>query len=404
MTTRSPDPDVAGTGMRRVLFVDDERNILDGLARMLRCMRGEWEMDCAESVDQALEFLREADYDAVVSDINMPGRDGFDLLREIRCDERTVDVPVIILTGNAERSLKSEALNLGATDLLNKPVAREDLVARVRSVLRLKAYEDKIKRDRDTFEARVRKRTADLERSRIEMIWRLGKAGEFRDSDTGNHVVRVGYYSLELAKTLGLDSAVATRLFITAPLHDLGKIGIPDHILLKPGKLTPDEWVSMKQHARIGAEILKCNVMGRGRAEVLGGVTLNEASLLGGEPLTEMASSIALNHHERWDGGGYPSGLTGDEIPIEARVAMVADVYDALSSKRPYKEAFPESKVLAIMRHGTGTQFDPEVFAAFERSMGVFRQIASDFGDDMEVQGDIRPALEELVVAQDPVS
>lgn len=390
--------------MRRVLFVDDERNILDGLARMLRCMRGEWEMDCAESVDQALEFLREADYDAVVSDINMPGRDGFDLLREIRCDERTVDVPVIILTGNAERSLKSEALNLGATDLLNKPVAREDLVARVRSVLRLKAYEDKIKRDRDTFEARVRKRTADLERSRIEMIWRLGKAGEFRDSDTGNHVVRVGYYSLELAKTLGLDSAVATRLFITAPLHDLGKIGIPDHILLKPGKLTPDEWVSMKQHARIGAEILKCNVMGRGRAEVLGGVTLNEASLLGGEPLTEMASSIALNHHERWDGGGYPSGLTGDEIPIEARVAMVADVYDALSSKRPYKEAFPESKVLAIMRHGTGTQFDPEVFAAFERSMGVFRQIASDFGDDMEVQGDIRPALEELVVAQDPVS
>ncbi|MFT4540422.1 MAG: putative two-component system response regulator [Planctomycetota bacterium] len=387
--------------MKRILFVDDERNLLAGLARLLRDMRREWDMDFATSAEKALEFLQASDYDAVISDINMPIMDGFDLLRQIRADERTADIPVVILTGNAERSLKRRALDLGATDLLNKPADREELVARIKSVLRLKAYQDRIKLDKDTLEIRVRERTAELERSRIEMIWRLGKAGEFRDSDTGNHVVRVGYYSLELANTLGLDRAFARRLFITAPLHDIGKIGTPDSILLKPGKLTPDEWIIMKQHTLIGAEILKNNMIGSRQSEVLGEIFSSSSggALPEGGHLTEMSASIALNHHERWDGGGYPSGLIGEEIPVEARITTLADVYDALSSKRPYKKAFPEDEVFSIMREGVGTQFDPEAFAAFERSKAAFREIASELADDVEIQADIGAALEDQEAA-----
>jgi putative two-component system response regulator len=368
--------------IKRILFIDDEQRILDSLARMLRGMHGEWEMRFVNSVDRALEVMSEWEVDAVVSDVKMPGKDGFDFLRLHRENDRVSDVPVLILTGCGERGMKREALDLGATDLLGKPVDREELVARIKSILRLKAYQDKIKQDRETLEERVSQRTAELERSRVEMIWRLGKAGEFRDTDTGNHVVRVGYYSLELANVLGLGADIARNIFITAPLHDLGKIATPDSILLKPGKLTPQEWSVMKQHTRIGAEILRSNVFGSGRSEVLGDVLFtSESRIFENDALTEMGASIALNHHEQWSGGGYPNGLKGEEIPIEARIVSLADVFDALCSKRSYKPALAEDEVLSIMRGGVGTQFDPEAFDAFERSLDAFRQIAGEFAD-----------------------
>lgn len=382
---------------KRVLFVDDEHRVLEGLRRMLRDLRGEWEMSFAASADEAMRLLLKSDYDAVISDVNMPVKDGFDLLRAIRSDEHTRDIPVVILTGNAEQGLKRRALDMGATDLLNKPADREDLIARIENVVRLKRYQDRIKQDKATLELRVRERTAELERSRMELIWRLGKAGEFRDTDTGNHVVRVGYYALELANALGLDPEFGRRLFVTAPLHDLGKIGIPDAILLKPGKLTPAEWDVMKQHTRIGAKILRENVFNEHAAAILGDIL--GADLEQGNPLTEMGASIAMNHHERWDGSGYPAGIEGEEIPIEARITTLADVYDALSSKRPYKEAFPEEKVLHIMRQGVGTQFDPEAFATFERSLDAFRRIGVELADDTAIHSDLRPAVEELEAA-----
>ncbi|MFT5050333.1 MAG: putative two-component system response regulator [Chlamydiales bacterium] len=372
------------TTKRRVLFVDDEARILDGLRRMLRAERDTWDMTFVGGVDAALSMLEDVPHDAVVSDINMPGRDGFDLLEAIRANDQTCDIPVVILTGNGERGMKRRALDLGATDLLNKPVDRDELIARIRSVLRLKGYTDEIKVYSAELEERVQARTAELEIARAELVWRLGKAGEFRDSDTGFHVVRVGYYAQCLAEKIGLESKLVREIFLAAPLHDVGKIGIPDRILLKPAKLEPDEWEIMMTHTTIGAEILKAQSSAADHARVLG--TLAETDAIADNPFARVGAEIAEAHHERWDGGGYPHRLAGEDIPIAARITAIGDVYDALSSERPYKPAMKEEEVLEIMRKGCGTQFDPEIFAAFEASLPDFRQIQVQFRDEQPVE------------------
>ncbi|MFT5285347.1 MAG: putative two-component system response regulator [Planctomycetota bacterium] len=383
----------------KILFVDDETKILDGLRRILRAETKHWEMTFVDGVDKALEVLAEVDHDAVVSDFNMPVRDGLDLLRTIRSNPDTTDIPVVILTGNGEPEIKRRALDDGATDLLNKPVDRGDLIARLRSVLRLKDYMDQIKNHGKLLEQRVRERTAELEYSRAEVIWRLGKAGEFRDSDTGFHVIRVGLFAQQLARQLKLQEAHIREIFLSAPLHDIGKIGIPDRILLKPGKLTEEEWVVMRSHATIGGQILRARPMAMEHSR-----TLNELANLDqvtGNAFAEVGAVIAENHHERWDGTGYPLGRQGTDIPISARITSVADVYDALSSKRPYKEAFEEEKVLATMRAQSGKQFDPEVLAAFEDSLPIIRDIQNNFKDvpegDAKAQADATKAAEDLL-------
>lgn len=366
----------------RILFVDDEPRILDAFRRMLSGQNPDWETIFALSADEALEKTAETDFDAVVSDIAMPGKNGFDLLTMLRGSEKTKDVPVIIVTGDAEHSLKRRALDLGASDLLNKPVATDDLIARLQSVLRLKSYQDEIKAQNEILERRVRERTKELELSRLDIIARLAKAGEYRDEDTGNHVARVGWYCRIVAEALGRDADFTDLVFLASPLHDIGKIGIPDHILLKPGKLSFDEWDIMEQHCVIGAQILRedpktlhlldSDLMRRVREE-----SANYEN-----PFLEMASSIALHHHERWDGKGYPKGLKQTEIPLEARITALADIYDALGSKRPYKPAFPEDKVRSIMRNEAGKHFDPDVYAAFEETFEEIRSIRIQFSDE----------------------
>ena len=374
MSFDKPQPNGSEQPKDRILFVDDEEPLLRSLRRILRNKRDVWQLFFESSVDSALDFLARQEVDAIVSDIQMPIRDGFDLLRTIREDSRLSEIPVVILTGNGERGLKNQALNLGASDLLNKPIEAEDLVARITSVLRLKKAQDQLRHQNTNLEALVRERTYALERSRLELIWRLSKAGEYRDNETGHHVVRVGHYCRALADALGLDPDFKEIVYLTAPLHDVGKIGIPDSILLKPGKLDPDEWTAMKRHTEIGAEILLMKspveqfAHTRPPSQV---VTQTELR----NPLVEFAADIALAHHERWDGKGYPKGLSEEQIPLAARLTAIADVYDALGSKRPYKPAFSEEKVLSIMREGRGTQFDPEVFEAFERSLNNFRDI-----------------------------
>ena len=363
---------------RRILFVDDEPLVLRSIGRMLARRVG-WSLDFASSVEEAWSKLDAQPYDALVTDVNMPGRSGFDLLGDVRRDERFATMPVVVLTGAGNVDFKRRALDLGASDLLDKPVDREDLMARLRNAIRLKDQQDELRRQRAQLEDLVRARTLALERARIELVWRLGVAGEYRDNETGYHVVRVGYFARHLARVLGMDPSFSDTLFLTAPLHDIGKIGIPDGILLKPGTLNPTEWEVMRRHTEIGAQILRArfehpvNLEGVADAEALAGDIKN--------PFVDMAAAVALAHHERWDGNGYPYKLKGEAIPVEARITAVADVFDALSSERPYKEAFPEEKVLAIMARGAGTHFDPEIYEAFLRTLDDFREIREAFVD-----------------------
>lgn len=362
-----------------MLLVDDDLRVLGSLERVLRRQAPELQVLCASSVDEALDFVDAYPVDVVVTDVQMPERDGFELLAELQADARLAIIPVVVLTGTEEYSVKRRALEAGAHDLLSKPVSPADLVARLRAALRLKRAQDGMRDHNRRLEAEVAARTADLERSHVELVYRLGVAGEYRDNETGNHVLRVGYYARWLAEHLGLDHAACERVFLTAPLHDIGKIAIPDAILLKPGRLEPEEWAVMRTHASIGAEILR-----RPFVDPRAAFDLHAPRVLSSSPLIVCAANIAAHHHERWDGAGYPDGLAGEAIPLEARITAIADVYDALSSRRPYKAAFPEEEVLAIMRRGAGKQFCPEVFAAFEAGIAAFRDIRMTLADDAD--------------------
>ncbi len=367
----------------RVLFVDDDPKFLDGLRRMLRPHRKEWTMIFLGSAAEALREMRGSIVDTLVSDLQMPHQTGFDLLQRIEMSPSWRHIPVIIMTGAAERDLKRRALDQGATDLLNKPVDPADLIARIRSALRLKTYQDQIRGQNDILERNVRERTRALDASRVDLIWRLGRVAEFRDEQTGNHIMRVGSYCKMLAEALGTPREFADMIFLTSPLHDIGKIGIPDGILLQPRKLTPTEWDIMRRHCAIGAEILRQETWTRSPLFAVSCVDSNEADNQR-NPVLEMASSIALAHHEWWDGTGYPQRLSGEAIPLEARIVAVADVYDALSSARPYKPALPEHTVLDIMGQQVGTHFDPVVYEAFLRSRAAFRTILGQLADHAE--------------------
>ncbi len=371
----------------RILFVDDEPQVLEGLKRMLSFMDDEWDMTFLDSPETLLEHMASGVCDGVVSDLKMPGINGFELLEELCGSEKTKDVPVVILTGAGEDDLKRRALELGATDLLNKPVAREDLLARIKSMLRLKSVQDELKRHNALLEQRVRERTAELEASRIEIIWRLAKASEYRDEQTGNHVMRVGCYCRLLAEELGMDRRFTELLFLTSPLHDVGKIGIPDSILLNKGKLAPEEWRIMQGHCAVGEAILLQQPKGMEPFLAWQVGDASEHARRSDNLLLGMAGRIARAHHEWWDGSGYPDGLAGEDIPLEARIVALADVYDALGSARPYKPAYSEDEVLAIIREENGAHFDPSVLTAFEKVLGEFRSVRTQYSGHVPVAG-----------------
>jgi putative two-component system response regulator len=370
----------------RVLFVDDEPQVLDGLRRVLSPQRNRWDMYFAPSGDEAWDRLHASGADAVVSDVHMPGVSGLELLARMRNTEATGDIPVVIVTGSAERDMKRIALDLGASDLINKPVEVNELVARVRSALRLKDYQDAIKAHNLQLRQKVEARTRELAASRLDVIWRLAKLAEFRDTDTGNHVVRVGFYCQAVAESLNAGPDFTSMLFLTSPLHDIGKIAIPDAILRKPGRLDAREREIMKQHCVLGARILQQDHDGPVPSSISG---LEVAELGPSGPnasnhLLAMAATIALTHHEHWDGQGYPQGLKGEDVPLPARLVAVADVFDALTSCRPYKPACTEVEALAIMREQAGRHFDPFVFSAFEKSMDSIRAVRARFTDQKD--------------------
>ncbi len=363
----------------KIMVVDDEPiNIMvavkylehAGFSRVLSSgdARGAFAMVCQEAPD------------VLLLDIMMPEVDGLAILREIRATPRFAQLPVIILTAVEDRQVKAAALELGATDFLTKPVDPMELIPRVRNALSIKTYQDYLAHQARELKHLVQQRTAELAASRLEVIHCLGRAAEFRDNDTGMHVVRVGRYAATIALRLGFDEATVELLEHAAPLHDLGKIGIPDAILLKPGKLDPEEFELMKRHCEFGARIVEETSLEDRRR-------LSSSTLLGMElqgishsPTLRMAGLIALTHHEKWDGSGYPLGLRGEEIPIESRITAVADVFDALSSQRPYKPPFPLEKCFTILEEGRGRHFDPTVLDAFfaskEEVLTIFRVFA----------------------------
>jgi len=348
----------------KIMMVDDEKLNIYVVAEYLKA-DGYRDLIYTDEPFQALWLASRERPDAILLDIHMPRLSGFDILKQIRADADLARTPVVILTSSTDDDVKLRALELGATDFLQKPVHSGELLARLRNILMAKAYQDHLRHYSEALEAAVRQRTAELEASRQDVIHCLARAAEYRDDDTGHHVIRVGRYARVIGEQLGMDLASLELLEHAAKLHDIGKIGIPDAILLKPCQLTTAEFATMQKHSNFGKRIIDRMADNepdqlRQHAE-LGSKILNA----GRSQLLTLAMKIALTHHERWDGTGYPLGLAGTDIPLEGRITAVADVFDALSTRRPYKPAFPLDKCFSIMAEGRESHFDPNVLDAF---------------------------------------
>ena len=347
-----------------IMIIDDESYNVLVVRKFLQHAGYENFMTTTES-PRAIDLMKKDPPDVVLLDIMMPEVSGIDILRVMKMTPELSTIPVIILTASPDPALKTQALELGATDFLAKPVDPSELVLRVKNVLAAKSHFDMLARYSVDLERQVHERTRALEASRRHIIFCLAKASEFRDNDTGHHVIRVGKYAGAIARELGYSPAQVEALEQAAQLHDVGKIGIPDAILHKPGKLDPDEYAFIQKHASFGKQIIECMPEGEWqnlkRHTRLGGQLLDVKA----EPIMRMASRIALTHHEWWNGEGYPLGLAGDDIPIEGRITAVADVFDALSSRRPYKKPFPREKCFEMLDEKRGTQFDARVLDAF---------------------------------------
>jgi putative two-component system response regulator len=355
----------------RIMIVDDEPVNVKVVRKYLQ-IAGYTDFITTSESPTAMSMIRRDKPDIILLDVMMPQVSGLKILQDIRTDPDLAHLPVIILTASTDADTKRSALELGATDFLGKPVDAADLVPRVRNCLLVKAHHDHLARYSNHLETEVRLRTAELEKSRLHVVHCLARAAEYRDDDTGRHVVRVGKYAAILARELGLPTEQVAMIELAAQLHDVGKIGIPDSILLKPGRLDPEEFKLMQRHCEYGRLIILPDAPA---SRALGGRRTSNRSLL------ELAADIAFTHHERWDGTGYPSNLAGEQIPLEGRITAVADVFDALASRRPYKGAFPLESCISIVKDGRGRQFDPAVVDALLRRIGEFSTVAQHMAD-----------------------
>lgn len=348
----------------KVMIIDDEELIIRVVRRFLSA-HGYENFVTLTDPREAMRSIEESKPDVVLLDINMPHLSGMEILRLRAQSSELQLIPFIVLSANAESQIRQQALELGAADFLNKPVDSAELVLRVQNALILKRYNDCLMGYANSLEQIVLERTDMLERSREHIIHCLARAAEFRDNETGEHVIRVGKYSSLIAQQLGFDAKYCRQIELASQLHDVGKIGVPDSILLNNSKLSMEEFEVMKTHCQLGIQIIAPVALAETeqvrRHSTIGGKIMEGME----SPLLEMAVEIARTHHEKWDGTGYPSGLTGDAIPISGRIVCVADVFDALCSERPYKPRFTLKKCLEIMISERGTRFDPKVLDAF---------------------------------------
>lgn len=336
---------------KTILIVDDTPDNIDVLAEVLS---PHYQTKIALNGEKALRIAAgEHKPDLILLDIMMPGISGYDVCQRLKRNSDTHGIPVIFVTAMNEMEDEKKGLEMGAVDYITKPISPAIVLARVRTHLALYDQTRELER-------LVALRTAELEKTRSQIIRRLGRAAEFKDNETGNHVIRMSHYSRLIALASGMADAQVDILFHAAPMHDVGKIGVPDHILLKPAKLDVLEWDIMRKHPAMGAEII-------GEHK---------------DPLLQAAHSVALTHHEKWDGTGYPAGLKGEDIPIFSRIVAIADVFDALTTARPYKEAWSVEAALKMIEEGAGHHFDPGLMPALEAALPEMLKIKEQYSEE----------------------
>ncbi len=339
----------------RLLIVDDEEANVRLLTRTLTQAGYEHVTSTSDPREARGMYIRQRP-DLILLDLQMPHLDGYEVMEQLAAVSEATYLPILVITGDLNPDARQRALSMGAKDFIYKPFDPIEVRLRVRTLLETRFLYLRIQSQNHLLEVKVRERTRALEAAQLEILERLATAAEFRDDNTGKHTERVGQTSALVAKKLGWSESQVSLIRRAAPLHDVGKIGIPDQILLKPGRLTPEEFEVVKTHTVIGARILSGSRF----------------------PLLQMAEQIAFTHHERWDGSGYTGGARQDAIPLPGRIVAVADVFDALTQQRPYKPAWPPADAIAEIDRQRGRQFDPRIVDAFLRVMDVSRALAGN--------------------------
>ncbi|GAB4267052.1 MAG: two-component system response regulator [Methylomicrobium sp.] len=345
----------------RILIVDDEPANLKLLERLLG-QQGYRNLILVDDPRRVVARYQEARTDLILLDINMPYWDGYQVIEQLKAIDDPLLPPIVILTAQHGKDFLLRALNAGARDFITKPFDRNELLMRVYNLLQAQLAHRLLYDQKTVLQDMVDARTEELHRTRLQIVQCLGRAAEYRDEETGNHILRMSHMCALLAHAVGWSERQCDLILNASPMHDIGKIGIPDAILLKPGKFEPHEWEIMKTHAVIGAQLL----------------VGDDSDLL------RMAHDIALTHHEKWDGSGYPNGLSGENIPQAGRIAAVADVFDALTSVRPYKKAWAVDDALNFIKDNRGKHFDPVLVDLFEQRFPAILEIRERFVDTVE--------------------
>jgi two-component system response regulator RpfG len=344
---------------RKVLIVDDESTGRTILSKIIQQVEDDIGVEAFDNPQEALNWLNDNHPDLIITDYRMPEMNGIEFIRKIRERPGMQDIPIVVITVVSERSVRYDALEAGATAFLTRPIDQIECRTSCHNLLKLHEQQSIIQDRADWLARQVEVATQQVVSREKETLLRLAKAGEYRDEETGNHVVRMAKYSRQIAEALGLSETECDEIEYAAPMHDIGKIGIHDDVLLKPGKFAQQEWLTMQQHTTIGHAILS-NSQSR---------------------YIQTGSIIALGHHEKFDGTGYPHGIAATDIPLVARIVAVADVYDALVSKRPYKQPWSESDAQDYLEKHAGTQFDPICVEAFFERIDTIKSIYADFSD-----------------------
>ncbi|MFC1684295.1 HD domain-containing phosphohydrolase [Pseudomonadota bacterium] len=359
MAQHNPPAEICDSLLQaKILIVDDQPPNVLLLRKMLEA-EGYSNIATTSDSKQVQQLHRMSHYDLILLDIRMPEMDGFGVMEQLKKDSNGDYLPVLVLTAQTDEETRIRALKQGARDFVTKPFNRMEVLNRIQNILEVRLLHNQLREHNSVLEERVRERTIELRETQLEIVRRLGYAAEHRDNETGLHIIRMSKYCQLLAIQIGWNETNAELILHSSPMHDIGKLGIPDRILLKPGKLDAEEWEIMKSHSLKGAEIL----------------TGHPSELL------RMAKDIALYHHEKWNGKGYPYGLNGKEIPLSARIVSIIDVFDALTSKRPYKEAWPLEQALDEIKAGRGEHFDPDITDAFFHILPQIRSIMEEYAE-----------------------